>query len=141
MTAAELVRTRLLAASPVTALVSTRIYNGAFPQRPTLASIRVNDISEMPESFHARGPVDHHVATVQVDCVAATLASANAVAQAVHGDGLGASATGLSGYVGTVSGTTVDIVRPGFKHQYFDAEEFQQWVHVRRYEVQFRGSA
>lgn len=142
MTAAELVRTRLVGLSPVTALVpAVRITNGVFHQDTTLGAIRVNDISEGLEDFHLRGPVDRHVSTVQVDCVAASLASANAIADAVHGDGLGSSATGLSGFVGSVSSTTVDAVRPQFKHQYFDAEERRQWVHVRRYEVQWRGAA
>lgn len=142
MTAAELVRTRLVSLSPVTTLVpAARITNGAFHQDTALGAIRVNDISEGMEAFHLRGPMDRHTSTVQVDCVAASLPSANAIAQAVHGDGLGSAATGLSGFVGEVASTTVEIIRPQFKHQYFDAEERKQWVHVRRYEVQWRGSA
>lgn len=141
MTAAELVRTRLLSLSPVTTLVSTRITNGTFHQDTTLGAIRVNDISEPAERFHLRGPENRHYSTVQVDCVATSLASATAIADAVHGDGLGSDATGLSGFVGAVSGTTIDLIRPQFKHQYFDAEERRQWVHVRRYEVQWRGAA
>ena len=142
MTAAELVRTRLVSLSPVTTLVpSGRITNGAFAESTALGAIRVNDISEGLEDFHLRGPLDRHVSTVQVDCVAASLASANAIADAVHGNGLGSDATGLSGFTGVVGSTVVDLIRPQFKHQYFDAEERRQWVHVRRYEVQWRGAA
>lgn len=139
MTAAEIVRTRLLACDAVADIAGARIYNGNWPQAPTHPSIRVNDMPGGQEQYHFRGPVDVHRVTVQVDCCAPSLTAANALAAAVHGDGLGSDATGLSGFTGDVSGTQVDLIKsaePG--NQYLD-QEFQKWVKFRHYEVQFRG--
>lgn len=108
MTIEEAVRTRLLAISPVSALVSTRVWMFKLPQKPTLPAIRIQKISNVTHQ-HARGPVAQQTARIQVDAYDSELnvsdpyASTTVLARAVHGDGLGPSATGLFGWIGVIA--------------------------------------
>jgi hypothetical protein len=114
MTIEQAIRERLLDITPLTALVSTRVYQLKLPQAPTLPAVRIQQISELDE-FHFRGP-DHLLVTrLQIDAYANEASGTNpydvaaAVANAIHGDGLGPQASGLSGWTGQSVGSPVAI--------------------------------
>lgn len=115
-----IVRVRLAAISAVTALVSTRIYGLKVRQGSDRPYVRVQRISRS-EPFHARGPIGIKEARVQVDCVANTKLVAEQLIDAVHGDGLGDTASGLSGWKGEIGSPAV-VVRGIFPLD--DAEDF-----------------
>ena len=109
MTIEQGIHERLLSLSPVTALVGSRVYQLKLPQKPTLPAIRVQQISEADE-HHLRGRDGVVRTRIQVDAyahesAADPYATATAVAAAVHGDGLGPGASGLSGFAGGVGGS------------------------------------
>ncbi len=83
-TFAEKVRTELVAASAVTALVGERIYPGKAPQGAAAPYVVVTTISDVPESSFT-GTTDEELrdARVQVDSYAAGYLDAHAVAKAV----------------------------------------------------------
>ena len=139
MTVAEAVRERLLDCAAVTALVSTRVWKDVLPQKPTLPAIRVTRISQV-EPMHMRGPVGVNVARVQVDSIATTKASAEAIDEAVNGDGLGAGATGARGWVGSLGSPAFDIcaVLPAGVHDSYTDAEFRQWRVTRDFMVHYR---
>jgi hypothetical protein len=139
MTGGAIARLRLLDVSPVTALVGTRIYALVLPQKGALPAIRVQQIGETQDA-HLRGPTSLAVTRVQVDCVASTKAAAEAIEAAVHGDGLGASATGLHGWIGTLGSpeVSIDAVFPAGRREGHDAEEIQQYVISRDYMIHWR---
>ena len=86
-------------------------------------------------------PQDLVRARVQVDSVGATLADAEAVDAAVHGDGLGDGATGLSGWTGEVAGSppfAIAQIAPLDARVLVDAEELNQVRVSRDYMVWFR---
>lgn len=137
MTAAELVRTRLLVVSAVTAIVSSRIYVFALPPNYTAASgpaVRVQRISET-EVTHMRGTSGMRMARVQVDAVASTLATAYALDEAIHGPGDG---TALAGFEGDVGGQSVVAALPDAVRELFDPEETQLYRVMRDYFVTYR---
>lgn len=141
MTVVEAVRERLLACAGVTALVSTRIWKDLLPQKPTLPAVMVAEVS-LDEPWHARGPVGMDTARVQVDAYASVKADADDIAEAVRGDGLGGSATGLAGWFGSVGSPSFEIVAVlpiGRRHNYFN-QELRQWVVMRDYMVTYRAS-
>lgn len=107
MNIATALRERLVGLSPLTALVGTRIYVDVLPQQPTLPAVRVQRISDVRDMFlRGRGV---SVARVQTDAIGLTKASADAVDAAVDGDGLGANATGLLGWFGSLGGSPAVI--------------------------------
>lgn len=126
MSAALGVIGRLEAIAAVTALVSTRIYQGLFPQNPTFPAIRVQRIGEN-EFMHMRGTVGLFRARVQVDSVS-NAADAAGVAQAidaaVRGDG---ATTGIIGWRGTVAGVEVESILPADVREDYDPEELRQY--------------
>lgn len=99
---------RLGAIAAVTAIVSTRIWQLKLPQNPTLPAIRVQQIGEV-EDFHARGPVGLKRSRIQVDAYVPDSGSfytaGTTLADAIHGNGLGVNATGLSGFIGELGGS------------------------------------
>lgn len=74
---------KLLAATGVTALVSTRINWSRRPQGSALPAIVLHRIDGTPDVHHA-GASGLVVSRVQVDCWAASYGSAKAVARAVE---------------------------------------------------------
>ena len=74
---------KLLAATGVTALVSTRINWSRRPQGAALPAIVLQRVSGTPDVHHA-GASGLVVSRVQVDCWAASYGSAKAVARAVE---------------------------------------------------------
>lgn len=114
MTVEEAVRTRLLAVSAVTALASTRVYLDKLPQAPTYPAVRVQLIDD-PTSYHLRGPDALSRARVQVDAFASETSGVDpyaqtaALASAIHGNGFGTSASGLSGWKGSIGSPAFEI--------------------------------
>lgn len=105
MTPEEAVAARLLAVMPVTAIVDDRVFMLKLPQGENRAALRVQAIPGLRDQ-HLRGPVGMERTRVQVDsyvCEAPSVdayAQARTLAAAVRGDGLGASASGLWGWIG-----------------------------------------
>lgn len=130
MSAALGVIGRLEAVAAVTALVSTRIYQGLLPQNPTLPAICVQRISEN-EFMHMRGSSSIFRTRVQIDSVShATdaVAGAQAVDAAVHGNG---SSSSLVGWRGTVAGVEIESVLPAGVREDYDPEELRQYRVMR----------
>lgn len=130
MSAAAGVIARLEAVSAVTALVSTRIYQGILPQRPTLPAIRVQRISEN-EFMHLRGSNGVYRTRVQVDSIAGEpnhMAQAQAVDAAVHGNG---AASSLVGWLGTAGGVEILGILPEAVRETYDADELRQYRVMR----------
>lgn len=106
MTCGEAVRAFLTTLSPVTTLVSGRIFSPYLPQAPEpakLPCILVQQISDVQDP-HLRGTVGIKMARVQIDCVGNTVSEARAVEQAVMGDYVSGSPTGLRGIAGVTQG-------------------------------------
>lgn len=130
-------------ASPLTALVGTRIYNGTSGQHPVLPCVVVWTISEV-RGLLLRGPDGLARARVQVESRATTKPVVDAVAAAVHGDGLGAQASGLFGFIGAVGGSPafhiVNVESSGYREDY-DADQLRQYWVQRDYMIHFRATA
>jgi hypothetical protein len=130
MSAAVAVITRLEAVAAVTAIVSSRIYQGVIPQDATFPAIRAQRISE-DEPMHLRGASSMFRTRVQVDSVSnATdpIGQATALDALVHGDGSGSSLVGWKGEAGSVQ---VHAVLPIAVREQFDAEELRQYRVMR----------
>jgi hypothetical protein len=100
------VKTRLLACTPVTALVVGRIWTMNWPQSPTLPGVLVQGW-ELPTRTHLRGTSSLKTARIQIDVLAETLAAAEAIDTAIVGDFSGGSATGLEGFAGAAGPVTI----------------------------------
>jgi hypothetical protein len=90
-----------------------RVYMLKLPQPPTpLPAVRVQWINDVIEQ-HLRGPQPPRT-WVQVDGYVAEVgdywAEARALADAIHGDGLGSSASGLFGWKGEFGGSPAIVV-------------------------------
>lgn len=84
MTHVEAVRTELLAAAAVTALVSTRIYPGKAPEQAVRPFIVMRVISDVPDNVHGGSPSTRlRDVRLQIDCYAVMNLAANAIATAV----------------------------------------------------------
>lgn len=116
MTPEEAIRDRLLAISAVTTLVGTRIYQLTLPQSVTWPAIRVQLIS-LPIEGTVDGKCSLGIARVQVDAFVDVEAETNpytaaiALADAIHGNGLSASPTGLHNWGGAVGSPPVTVKR------------------------------
>lgn len=150
MTPAEVVRTRILAITAVTALVSTRVYSVIFPQKPTWPAVRVQDIGQI-EELHLRGSVGVIRGRVQVDVVSGERSGVSALAEAktvmalIHGATQGFAsnvATGLAGYSGSIGSPAVqvDVIEPVDYRERFEAEEVRAYLISRDYFVQVRAA-
>lgn len=133
MTAAEVVRTRLLALSAVTAIVGQRVRTLILAQNETLPAIRVQRISES-EPMHLRGSSGLQRARVQVDSYASTFAAARSLDAAVHGDGAG---SGLCAFTGVVGSANVRSIVPMNVQDLYEKDEREFYRVSRDYEVQF----
>lgn len=137
MSAVTLVRTRLLALSPITAIVGSRISALVLPQDEDLPAIRLQQIGrDTPMTL--RGSAGLVQAVVQVDCVAATLAAAEALIAAVRGTFSGGVATGLVGFKGVIGSTDVRAITPaGDERHLFDAQELKQVKATQDFAITF----
>lgn len=132
MTVEEVVCARILQLGAVTALVSTRIYLDKLPQAPTYPAVRVQLVDDLT-SQHLRGPNGLCRARVQVDAYAHEdsgvdpYAQVAALAAALHGDGLGPSASGLEGWIGELGSPPFQIVEcaRALRLRTYDADELK----------------
>lgn len=113
MTVVEALRARAVSLSPVTTLVSTRVYALKLPQSPTLPAVKMQQIGNV-EFMHLRGSSRVCRARVQVDAYVSETqsnpyATAHAVMDAVHGDGQYTSATGLNGWRGGIGSPAFEV--------------------------------
>lgn len=142
MTAAEAVITRLKALAPVTALVSTRVYNTTLRQAGPLPAIRVQEISEN-EDMHLRGGSGIRKSRVQIDSVSSEDVTADPVSQAtaidaaLYGQADGAALVGWKGSIGSPA-FEVLAIRPASRRVGYDAEELRQFKVMRDVFVEWR---
>jgi hypothetical protein len=142
MTIAEAIADRLKTLSPVTALVSTRVWLMKVPQNGTFPCIRVQRISES-QPMHLRGPVAMYRSRVQVDSYASETsgtdpyATARDIDEAVHGDGAG---SGLCGFAGSIGSVGVKAILPVDVREGYDGEEQRLVRIMREYEVHHTGN-
>jgi hypothetical protein len=113
MTIEGAIADRLRDIAPLTALVSNRIYQFKLPQGSDFPAVRVQLISAQDE-VHLRGPVALERSRIQVDAFAQEetglwYATCAAVADAIHGDGLGPNASGLHGWFGEIGGSPAEF--------------------------------
>ena len=137
------VRTRLLAVTGVTTLVSTRVYSGKLPQSPTFPAVLLQVIGDI-ETMHLRGGTNLHRARVQVDSIShegsgGSRAQAVSLDAAVQGSYSAGAVTGLRGFKGTAGGVEIDAVIPAGVREGYDAEELRQYRVQRDYFVWFKG--
>lgn len=114
MTIGDAVRERLLAISALTALVGQRVYPMVIRQGEKRAAVRFQVIDEDAPQ-HLRGPAGLQTTRVQTDAYVTVsesqtpLTDVEAIAAAIHGDGLGTSASGLFGFVGDLGGSPAQL--------------------------------
>ncbi len=116
MTVEEAIRERIETLSPVVALVGDRVYLDKAPQSTAFPVVVVQLIDD-PGAYHLRGPQNPRRARIQVDVYATETATnggdayadAAAVADAIHGDGLGPGASGIAGWFGSAGSPALDI--------------------------------
>ena len=110
MTIGDALRERLLDIGALTALVSQRVYPLVVRQGEKRASVRFQVIDEDAPQ-HLRGPAGIQTTRVQIDGFVTQsesttpLTDVEAIADAIHGDGLGTSASGLFGFTGELGGS------------------------------------
>lgn len=114
MTPEEVVVARLESITAVTDIVGDRIYFQILPQGVEYPAVLVGPVGENSD-YNLRGPVDLGEARVQVDAYVAETSggdaatTANVLSAAIHGNGLGTSASGLSGWIGVVGSPAVQV--------------------------------
>jgi hypothetical protein len=138
VTCAEAVRLYLLSLSPVTALVSGRVFTFRFPQSPTKPAVLVTQISDVHDP-HLRGTSALRRDRIQVDVIANTIAEARAVDQAILGTFTAGAATGLQGIVTEIGSpaATLGPVFPGNYREMYDGDELKQARVMRDYMAAF----
>lgn len=130
MSAVLAVIARLEAVSAVTALVSTRIYQGILPQGGTFPKIRVQRVSE-DQPMQLRGGIGIYASRVQIDSVSDAsdpVAAATALDAAVFGTGAGSALVGFKGPAGTFS---IEGVFPSGIREGYDPVELRQYKVMR----------
>lgn len=145
MTAAMVVRARLVAVEAVTDLVGARIFTLMPPQAPDRPVVIIETVSDV-ETRHLRGRDGLTRNRVQVKVLGRTKSEAESVEAAVHGDGNGTDATGLDGWKGTVGGSPiaayVDLVESAGRRIAYGTEELQDdRTVIREYFLHWRPAA
>jgi len=101
---------RVAGLPPVVAIAGPRVYLDRLPQSPIYPCFRIGLVDDL-SGTHLRGPIGRGTARIQVDAFAEHVSgedpyqTASDLAAAIHGDGLGQSASGLSGFLGTIGGS------------------------------------
>jgi hypothetical protein len=114
VTIGDAVRERLLDITPLTTLVGTRVYPLVLQQNERRAAVRYQVIDGNALQ-HLRGPAGIQTTRVQIDSYvswkdsATPLTDVEAVADAVHGDGLGENASGVFGFIGDLGGSPAQM--------------------------------
>lgn len=134
--------TRLRAMVTLTAIVGTNIVNQHYTQRPTLPAVLAFEVDAFGGQ-HLRGADGLTRARIQVECRSESKVTTDAMAAAVHGDGLLWNASGLFGWVGSVGSPATDIVNveDGGRRSGYDADELRQYWVQRDYIIVLRGIA
>lgn len=144
MTPVVAVITRLRAMTPLTDLVGSRIVNQHYEQKPELPAVLVFEVDAIEGEQHLNGPgASFSVARIQTECRALRKPVADAVADAVHGDGLGEDASGLYGWIGSLGGSPsfqIVNVKHGGRRSGYDAEALRQYWVQNDYLVIYRGT-
>jgi hypothetical protein len=109
MTIGDGIKERLLAITPLVALVGTRVFELLLPQNERRVSVRFFVLGSARRT-HIRGPINQFQQRVQVDGYVPIgginpIDEVNELGKAILGDGLGANATGLAGWSGIVGGS------------------------------------
>lgn len=145
MTVEEAVCARILQIDDVTDIVSTRVYLDKLPQAPTYPAVRVQLVDDLT-SQHLRGPNGLCRARVQVDAYAHEESGVDpytqvaALAAAIHGDGLGPSASGLEGWIGGLGSPPFEIVEceRALRLRTYDADELKILTMSQDYLIGYR---
>lgn len=145
MSPEEAVVARLLTLPAVTAIAGTRIWLVMLPQSPQTPCVRVQQISRIDQGLHDRGAGGVGWARVQVDAVCQWsdggngYATGRALTEAIHGDGRGASASGLLGWLGEVAPLRIlGIFSLLDEVAEVDPDELEQIKFRRDYQVWFQ---
>lgn len=134
--AVALVRERLLGLAPVTALVGTRVYSGIFPQSLVPPAVLVQRVGEVQYS-HLRGGNLLRMTRVQITSYASTRAEAEAVDEAVEGDGGGSGLSFWHGGIGSPE-TQVSLSDPAGVVEDFMGWELKDFRIIRDYRIHHR---
>jgi hypothetical protein len=127
VTAVLAVIARLEMVSALTALVSTRIYQGILPQGGLLPALRVQRVSEN-QPMHTRGSVSVFATRVQIDAVSDSVDVALNVDAVLYGDGAGSA---LVGFRGSAGGVLVQGIFPAGAREGYDGAELRQYKVMR----------
>lgn len=142
------IRDRVAGLSPVTALASSRVYLDQMPQSPQYPCVRVQLVDDL-SAYHLRGPNGRGTARVQVDAFSKKASGvdpyqgASDLADAINGNGLGANASGLSGFVGTIGGSPGVEILGCFtidRRRQFDPDELNVVTVSQDYRVEYQRS-
>jgi hypothetical protein len=136
VTASGAVIIRLKQIAALTSLVGSEIWPIKFKQSQAWPAVRVTQIGR-DEPMGLRGPVNLLSSRVQVDVAATTKVSADAVMDAVHGNGQGPSATGVNGWRGSLGSPALSIkgVFALDEGEDFDSQELNVYRKRRDYRV------
>lgn len=116
MTIDEAVCARILDIAAVEAIIDDRAYLVVLPQGPTYPAVRVHKVDDI-EDDHLRGPCGLPYARVQVDSYVDVQSGVDPYVQlsglveAIDGDGLGPTASGLRGWIGSLGSPSLAISR------------------------------
>lgn len=141
MSLEEAIRDRILAISSVTASVGSRVYQLVLQQNWISPAIRVQVIGGHRHRQHLRGSEGNARTRVQVDTYVRAASAgdpfetARTIADAVRGDGSGADATGLFGWIGEAVGDSPAISIVNVELPYDGAPEYDS---AERREVRVR---
>lgn len=117
------IRTKTLATSSVSDLVSTRMYSDVLPQSVTMPAITYTVIDTTPNE-HLTGIADVSRARIQIDCFATSRAGANALGDAVR--------LALEKYRGTVGTQFINEINLATGERY-DIDRSETGSDQRRY--------
>lgn len=144
MTIEEAVRARIASLTAVTAIVGDRIWTDVIPESAVYPAVRVLEITDVDDQ-HLRGPEGVKRARVQVDAMIRDTGSADVyatladLAAAIHGDGLGRSASGVFGWIGGVGSPPLRIqgVTASARVRRYDPDELQVLTFSRDYFLRY----
>lgn len=145
MTVEAAIAARVAGLSAVTALVSTRVYLYELPENATFPNVCVQLI-DLEEDQHLRGPDGLPVSRVQIDCGVQKASGLDYAAQldelvaAVHGDGLGTSASGVCGFRGRIGSPAFEVrnCEPAGRHLLYDPDDRRVVTMKLDYLVRYR---
>ncbi len=115
MTVEEAICARVESLTPVTTLVGSRVYLDKAEQGAPYPLVVVQLVDDIA-GYHLRGPNGSSRARVQTDVYAQEASGvdpydqASTLAEAIHGDGHGTSASGIHGWIGAVGSPAFEVL-------------------------------